>query len=213
MRKRSIIYVDGFNLYFGALRGTRNKWLNLQQFFDRRRSDDDVLLIRYFTALVNEPQRKSQLRYLAALDSCDRVEINLGVYKHRTTRCGVPDCHHCGSREFLRPEEKQTDVSIAVKMLDDAYQGLMQRIVVVSGDSDLVPALELIRSRFPEIEISILVPSQNPARFGVKELRDCASNPKRVRALSPHDRLLQICQFPNPAVTSYGENVWKPVHW
>ena len=30
---RSVIYVDGFNLYYGVLKNTAYKWLDLQRFF------------------------------------------------------------------------------------------------------------------------------------------------------------------------------------
>jgi hypothetical protein len=33
MTRRSIIYVDGFNLYYGAVRGGPHKWLDLQKYF------------------------------------------------------------------------------------------------------------------------------------------------------------------------------------
>jgi len=33
MPPRTIVYIDGFNLYYGAVRGSAFKWLNLQRFF------------------------------------------------------------------------------------------------------------------------------------------------------------------------------------
>ena len=51
-RPRSIVYVDGFNLYYGAVRGTPHKWLNLSKFFRMLRPADDIRLIRYFSSLV-----------------------------------------------------------------------------------------------------------------------------------------------------------------
>ena len=69
-RKKAMVYVDGFNLYFGILQGTPDlKWLNLESFMDFLRPDEEVLGVRYFTALV-DPQkhlsvsRDRQKRYL-----------------------------------------------------------------------------------------------------------------------------------------------------
>ena len=53
MSKRSIIYIDGFNLYYGALKDTKWKWLNLERFFTLLRQDDDIQVIKYFTALIS----------------------------------------------------------------------------------------------------------------------------------------------------------------
>ena len=56
MSRRSIVYIDGFNFYYGAVRGTRYKWLNLESVFRRLRPDDDLQAIYYFTALVSGPE-------------------------------------------------------------------------------------------------------------------------------------------------------------
>ena len=41
MSARSIIYVDGMNLYFGMVKGTPYRWLDLQRMFERLRPGDD----------------------------------------------------------------------------------------------------------------------------------------------------------------------------
>ena len=30
---RTVVYVDGFNLYYGAVKGTPYKWLDLEKYF------------------------------------------------------------------------------------------------------------------------------------------------------------------------------------
>jgi hypothetical protein len=56
-RKRCLVYVDGFNLYYGVLEANPAwKWLNLQSLFEALRPDEEVVAIKYFTALV-EPDR------------------------------------------------------------------------------------------------------------------------------------------------------------
>ena len=66
-KKRSIIYVDGFNFYYGVIKGGPNKWLNLESFFNRLLPNNDIQIIRYFTALVNGPSQARQKVYLQAL--------------------------------------------------------------------------------------------------------------------------------------------------
>ena len=69
MKKKSIIYIDGFNLYYGMLKNTKYKWLDLEAYFTRLRLDDDVKEIKYFTSTVfgkdNLARQKSYLKALA----------------------------------------------------------------------------------------------------------------------------------------------------
>ena len=60
MPDRTIVYVDGFNLYYGAIRGGAHKWLNLERFFALLRPHDQILQIHYFSALVDGPTRPNQ---------------------------------------------------------------------------------------------------------------------------------------------------------
>ena len=164
---RSIVYIDGFNLFFGALKGTRHRWLDLESFFRRLRPDDDIRRIRYFSALVTgtkqDPDKgERQEAYLDALSTTPLVDVHLGRFKTTWIKCRVPDCGFEGERMFPKPKEKRTDVSIALHMLDDALSDRTDRLVVVSGDSDLVPAIDLVKHRRPEKEVIVYVPSERP---------------------------------------------------
>ena len=67
MAKRSIVYIDGFNFYYGAVKDTPHKWLNLQKYFELLRQDDDIQKIWYFTAKVSGSQLARQEAYFDAL--------------------------------------------------------------------------------------------------------------------------------------------------
>ncbi|MPZ21286.1 MAG: NYN domain-containing protein, partial [Luteitalea sp.] len=121
-RLRTIVYVDGFNLYYGAVKGTPYKWLNLQRYFTLLRPHDDLILIRYFTALIDGPRRPNQDRFLRALSTLPKVEVILGRFKHKQVECHYADCQMPGRRFFRVREEKRTDVNIAVYIVDDAHQ-------------------------------------------------------------------------------------------
>lgn len=60
----TIIYVDGFNLYYGALKAGSYKWLDLGKFFRLLRPADTIRNIRYFTAIVDPPSRAFRLNGL-----------------------------------------------------------------------------------------------------------------------------------------------------
>lgn len=120
-RRRTAVYVDGFNLYHGTVKGTAFKWLNLERYFELLRNADDVVRINYFTAPMHGPQGLRQDVYLRALATLPKVNVILGKYKTKRVLCNVTSCIHAGDRMFATWEEKRTDVNIAVRMLDDAY--------------------------------------------------------------------------------------------
>lgn len=205
---RSNVYIDGFNLYYGAIRGGPFKWLDLQLLFTRLRQADQIQRIFYFTALVDGPGRPRQEIYLKALATLPLVTVVLGRYKYKRVKCHVPPCAHLGSRHFSVPEEKRTDVNIAVQMLDDAYQDTCDSFVVVSGDSDLVPGVNRVKSRFPQKEVIIYVPTRDPVRGAAVELRT-SGDKHRDFPLG----LLRPCQFPASVPDGAGGTINKPVTW
>ena len=90
-KKKSIVYIDGFNLYYGLMRGGPYKWLNLQKYFERLRPDDDIQAIRYFTAMIAGARRSNRRTYLRALETLPLVETILGRFKDKQVNCTVLD--------------------------------------------------------------------------------------------------------------------------
>jgi len=208
MPRRTIVYVDGFNLYYGAVRGGPHKWLDLERYFKLLRKDDEIRRICYFTALLDGPRRSSQAAYLRALEQRPLIEIVLGKFKEKQIRCRVERCKFTGSRMFTQTEEKRTDVNIAVRMLDDAYRDCCDLFVLVSGDSDLVPAIHAVKARFPKKQVLVYVPSRNPVRGAAVELRSAADR-HRDLPLAP----LKHAQFPRRVPDGAGGFIEKPSGW
>jgi hypothetical protein len=117
---KAIVYVDGFNLYYGALKGTAYKWLNIESYFQKLLPDDDITAIKYFTATVDGTAGQRQKQYLLALETLKSVTTILGRFKRKNVSCVHAGCTFVGNRVFTVPEEKRTDVNIAVHLLDDA---------------------------------------------------------------------------------------------
>jgi hypothetical protein len=44
---KTYVYVDGFNLYFGSIKGTRNKWLNIRQLCETVLPRNQIECIKY----------------------------------------------------------------------------------------------------------------------------------------------------------------------
>ena len=205
------MYVDGFNLYYGILKNTAYKWLDLERFFTLLRPHDEIEAIKYCTALVDAgAQRARQATYLNALATRPLVETILGRFKQKQVICSCSGCTQTapGTRTFVVPEEKRTDVNIAIRMLDDAYRGLCERQVLVSGDSDLVPAIQMVRQRFPEIRTTVYVPARTLDRGAAVELRTAAHRDRTLPLV-----LLPRTQLPARVPTAAGGFVEKPADW
>lgn len=207
--RRTIFYIDGLNLYYGAVRDAPAlKWLNIDQLCRRLLPFDNIQVIRYFSAPIAGPTRLNQDMYLRALATLPSVEVILGRFKERKVKCGVSGCSHTASKWFQVPEEKRTDVNIAVAMVDDAYQNVCEHLVLISGDSDLVPGVATVRRRFSTKKISVYVPCRNPLRGAAVELRAAAHRHRDLPLI-----LLPHCQFPDSFPDGSGGTLNRPAAW
>ncbi|WP_345791373.1 NYN domain-containing protein [Burkholderia gladioli] len=233
---RTRIYVDGYNFYYGCLKGSAHKWLNLYDLFanhvlpsilfevDGRPVKFELLpqAIQYFTAKIIERAAKSpdsvssQARYHTALRKYlgARVEIIEGYYSETRTRApriddadpGRPP-RDCERVAIWKLEEKQSDVNLAINAYHDAMTGQIDHAVIVSNDTDLVPALRMIRAHTP-VSIGLVVPTRNHERNANKDLVDY-SDWVRSHIL---DRELAAAQLPR-VVRGGKTPTTKPDSW
>lgn len=208
-KPRTIVYIDGFNLYYGAVKDTPYKWLNLRRYFEMIRNADEIVEIKYFTALIVGPTRPNQDVYLRALATLPALSVYLGKFTESKIECAVGDCLHTGTRRFKRRLEKGTDVNIAVQMLNDAYQDRCDQLVLVTADSDLVPALRIIRTSFQDKRTVVYIPTgPEHERGAAVELRQ-AAHQNRTLPLN----LLKKAQFPAEVSDGSGGLICKPAAW
>ena len=149
-----------------------------------------------------------QATYLRALATLPTVQVILGKFKQKNVKCGVGGCADLATKWFQIPEEKRTDVNIAVSMVDDAYQNICDNLVLMSGDSDLVSGIATVRQRFPMKRITVYVPSRNPIRAAAVELRTSAHRARELPLL-----LLQRAQFADSIPDSAGGTLTRPAGW
>jgi 6-hydroxy-3-succinoylpyridine 3-monooxygenase len=207
-RLRSIVYVDGFNLYNGAIKGSQYKWLNLERYFHLHLPNDDVQKIRYFTARIVGPRAANQDAYLAALATLPSVDIILGKFKAKQVQGRCAECNYSPRPFFSIYEEKRTDVNIALAMLNDAHKNRCDRMVLVSGDSDLVPAVAMVKTEYPSVKVNAYVPARTMARGAAVELRNIADCNKTLPL-----NILAKAQFPSVIATGAGATIRKPANW
>lgn len=212
---RTIVYIDGFNLYYGVFKQhyRRHKWLDFDAYFRQLMPAGNIVAIKYFSALVsaihNPDGRARQCTYWEALRTLSLTRIIEGRFKDKSVTCQVRPCRFPGDKRFIVPEEKRTDVNIALEILDDAYQGAVDEIVLISGDSDLAPALEKIKLRFPPIRIVVYVPAAfNPKRGKAPDLRRLADKARNFDgALCAH------AQLPTTITKADGSTITRPAGW
>lgn len=155
--ERMIGYIDGFNLYFGmkAKGWTRYYWLNPQKLCQNLLKKNQTLVsTKYFTARVTSPpdKHRRQSTYLEALRTLRDFHIFFGKYQLNRWQCTA-----CNA-EFNIPNEKMTDVNLAVEILTDAFQDKFDVALIVSADSDLVPPIKKTKELFPSKRIIVAFP-------------------------------------------------------
>lgn len=154
--ERVVVYIDGFNLYFGMVEaGFENcKWLDLNKLIDKLLKPNQKLIeIKYFTSRVtnNPDKQKRQSTYIDALET-KGVNIIYGKYQDNKE-----ECTRCGNI-WRTAKEKMTDVNIATSMIIDAYEDKFDVAFLVSGDSDLVPPINAIHNHFNKKRVVIAFP-------------------------------------------------------
>ncbi len=206
---RTFVYVDGFNLYYGALRGTPWKWLDLPAMCAAvLQPRHDIQRVKYFTARVSgtgadqsKPQRQDV--YLRALRSYrPEVEVYFGHFLSHKIR--APLAQPAGDQrtaEIVRTEEKGSDVNLAVHLLNDGWLDLYDCAVVVSNDSDIAEAMRLVRQQHAK-RIGLVTPG---SRRASQQLMAHADFARRVRAGA-----LRRAQLPDPIP---GAGIRKPARW
>jgi uncharacterized LabA/DUF88 family protein len=210
---RVIVYVDGFNLYYG-LRDAgfrRYYWLDVHRLGrNLLKPGQSLVAVKYFTARISgvtrqegnraevEGSRRRQLRYLEALESVEGLRVYEGHFLRQRQRC-----RRCGY-EWFKPEEKMTDVCIATELLCDAFEDRFDTALLVSADSDLVPPIEAIRRAVPSKRVVVASPPRRQSR-------------QLDKAASAHFRIgrsvLAKSQLPEVVRRDRGPDLKRPDAW
>ena len=215
--KRVIAYIDGYNLYYGLLKGTPYKWLDLISFVGEFvREDQELIAIKYFTAPIkthphDPPALDRQKLYLHALTTQNIVQVKYGFYsKHKTLAPYVQEeCGRCpvavnGYVPIMKLEEKRSDVNLAVEALSDAYENSADSFFFITGDSDQVGTIEKIRKGLGK-RVCVFNPH---ASFSIR-LKTAASYYQNIPRHLP-----ARCQLPDVIpVGTHGRFIHRPDAW
>ncbi len=218
--EKAYIYIDGFNFYYGLVKNTPYKWLNLKSLFEKIISKNlEISKIKYFTTIVEAfPQDtqgpKRQQVYLEALTKyIPEIEIIYGkfyTYNQRKKLMNPIEDNKGNTIKFVdvvEVKEKRTDINLATHCLNDAWLNLYDWAVIVSNDSDLAEALRFVKEQGKKI--LLIPPISEKSEMKMKKvasgLRRYAHSVKYI-----HTSDLSKNQLPEKIP---GTNLHKPEEW
>jgi len=229
-KPKVVAYIDGFNLYYGVRcfkDEPRLKWCDVKKlmsgFLDR---NDTLAAVKFYTArpkpamnLTRAGTTEHFTTYTDALKSIG-VKVIEGKFKDKTVAIPIDRILHpdlinkrvTGKRiEYKTYEEKETDVHLGVDLVSDAYQNLYDKALVVSADTDLLPALRCVLNYHSEKHIKVIAPPK-------QHLKDIKKNlaPRYPKQLSigkiGKARLIIAC-LPDEIQTADGATIKIPADY
>jgi len=231
---RTRIYIDGYNLYYGCLKRTSLKWLDLMSLFEQQILPSiswqgkalpaalEPVAIKFFTAPILEKAAKAsdslacQEQYHSALRKHlpGRVQLIPGYYALTKARGKAVDAsdagkwpRHCQDVDVWKLEEKQTDVNLAIHALKDALCNEVDQVVIVTNDTDIAPAVEMIR-QMTQVLVGLVVPTTAHQRRPNDALATHAHWIRTHITVSE----LRAAQFPR-VITHGKKSAIKPLSW
>jgi uncharacterized LabA/DUF88 family protein len=203
-KQRVIVYVDGFNFYFGlkAKKWRKYYWLDLVKFFESfLKPHQELVTLKYFSAVQkNSGKADRQDLFFQANKVNSKFHLELGKFLQKKFTC-----RNCQD-SIIQFEEKETDVRIATHMLSDVVHKKCDISILVSADSDLIPPIEAIREMNHQHKIWTYFP---PQRYS----SDLVSLSDRYVKLERHPIKFDESQLPEELQLRDGYLIKRPKHW
>ena len=210
------VYIDGFNLYYGALKGTPYKLLDVSAMCRLLLPERDIGIIRYFTSQIeaqphNEQAPDRQANYFRALQTDPAISMHWGRFSsHPAVYPAYPLVYPDAGgppqmTRIWRTEEKRSDVNLATLLLVDCVDGGFDEAVVITNDSDLTLPIDYAVNKFGKT-VGVINPHRR--RKSSLELRAVASWFYRTI----NRPVLAASQFPETMTDGRGE-FHKPTAW
>ncbi|MCK5588903.1 MAG: NYN domain-containing protein [Candidatus Pacebacteria bacterium] len=172
--KKVICYIDGYNL-FHALENNPSAKINLLSLAKSLVNEGHKLVeVYYFSAYATwKPENMIKHREYVKILEETGVKVVMSHFKRKDMKC-----NNCKS-VWVTHEEKETDVKLSLQILKDAEDDKFDVAYLLSGDSDIVPAIVDVRERHPEKRILAVLP-----KFQVRHARDIIANTHGLVALA-----------------------------
>ena len=197
----AIVYVDGLNLYHGALKKTSYQWLNIKLLVSNLCKGLDIQKIKYYSTKLNiRPQDDGkdeatieQQMYWRALQTIPELTVVEGFFTIQKIKAKLTNSD--GFAKVFKTEEKMTDVNLATHMIQDGYLGNYDVAVLISNDSDFIETVRVITQ---DLKLKLILIS--PFAHNNRRLSEHASELRQIRR-----GLLEVSQFPDNLVDMIGE--------
>ncbi len=202
-------FIDGFNVYHSLvhLDFPPFKWLDYFKLARSFKQKDWIIQrVLYFTSYANwNPEKVERHRCYVNVLKDTGVEVVFGKFKRISRTCHREYAHDLSLHlRYFTHEEKRTDVNIGIHLIDGAYRNDFDTALLISGDTDLVPAIELVKSRFPSKQVHVVIPRGRR----VMELENVCDAHYKIRT-----GVLKHCLLPNPYLHSSGMRIACPHDW
>jgi hypothetical protein len=212
---RTNVYVDGFNFYYGCVKQTAHRWLDLGALARTLLPTHQIHRIRYFTALVSvipgdgdgqQPNR--QQAYIRALETIPGLSVHYGHYlsHEKSMPLAHPTATSGKFAKVIKTEEKGSDVNLATLLLLDAFKQDFEQALLITNDSDLALPVEMTRSQL-NLPVGIAFPCTLPKRTPSTKLRSVATFTRDIR-----EPALRASQLPSTLTDARG-TITKPPAW
>ena len=179
------VYVDGFNLYYRALKDGPFRWLDLRKLSETLFPGDDIHRVSYFTARLharpgNPQQPRRQLVYLRALATLPGLDLHYGAFRSGIKlRPLAEPVRGLPSHVLIsQSEEKGSDVNLATRLLVDGFNREYAQAVVVSNDADFAGAMRYVRDG---LGLRVTLVNPDPDNTSPRALADSATYVRRLR--------------------------------
>jgi uncharacterized LabA/DUF88 family protein len=220
---RVSVFIDGFNFYHALIDTSKGqdlrkyRWISywdLGQYFAHKR-DCSLESVYIFTAYptwdTQKLQRHENLVKIwtdtgckVVLGNFKQVHKNCNNYKrskiYNSMRCKISNCSDCNG-VYISHEEKKSDVNFSVKLIEAAMDNEFDTAVMVTADTDIIPAVNVIKKRFQDKAIGLSCP---PNRRNDEFAKSCAFEYVLKR------NVLNKCLLPDPYILKDGSTIPNP---
>ncbi|MEK6935860.1 MAG: NYN domain-containing protein [Nanoarchaeota archaeon] len=147
--KKICVYIDGANFY-GGLTSINKRFsdtkFDFQNYINYLVKKDKLIRIYYYNALVkkkiNEKIWEKQINLFNRLRKIPKCKVSLCTRKSRLNILGE-EYHTI----------KGDDIFLALDMIEDCYNNIFDKAILISGDGDFTELLKRVKKKNKEIEV------------------------------------------------------------
>lgn len=203
--QKVIVYIDGFNFYFGlkSKKWKKYYWLDIVKFCNQfLKLHQELIEVNYFSAISsnNKAKQDRQDLFFTANKQNPKFNLHLGKFLKKSK-----NCNHC-KNTYITYEEKETDVRIATNMIRDVVLQKCILSILITADSDLIPPIDCIKEISPFHKVIVYFP---PDRFSY-DLKNKASN---FIKLDSHKNKFEASMLPETITLPNGYTFSRPNKW